>query len=156
MLATRVNDTVITTRWREVRVDELVAALPRQAWKRLSGGKGSHAERVYDWARVAIRPMWEDGVGHWVLARRSVSDPTEIAYYVCYGPVATRLKDLVKVAAARWAIEESFQVAKNECGLDHYQVRRYDAWYRHITLSMAALAALTAIRANELEKGAAG
>ncbi|MFG3063374.1 IS701 family transposase, partial [Streptomyces sp. NPDC048231] len=44
--------------------------------------------------------------------------------------------------------------AKNECGLDHYQVRRYDAWYRHITLSMAALAALTAVRAQELSKGA--
>ncbi|GAA2281402.1 hypothetical protein GCM10010430_79320 [Kitasatospora cystarginea] len=112
VLATRVNDTVITTRWREVRVDELVATLPRQAWKRLSGGKGSHGERVYDWARVAIRPVWEDGVGHWVLARRSVSDPTELAHYVCYGPVATRLKDLVKVAAARWAVEESFQVAR--------------------------------------------
>ncbi|MGW3957926.1 IS701 family transposase, partial [Streptomyces sp. NPDC004752] len=54
-----------------------------------------------------------------------------------------------------WAIEESFQVAKNECGLDHYQVRRYDAWYRHITLAMAVLAALTAIRAQELKKGAA-
>jgi SRSO17 transposase len=52
-------------------------------------------------------------------------------------------------------VEESFQVAKNECGLDHYQVRRCDAWYRHITLSMAALAALTAIRAHELEKGGA-
>jgi SRSO17 transposase len=84
-----------------------------------------------------------------------VSDSTEIAHYVCYGPVGTRLKDLVKVAAARWAVEESFQVAKNECGLDHYQVRRCDAWYRHITLSMAALAALTAIRAHELEKGGA-
>ena len=155
VLATKTNDTVITTGWREVRVDELVAALPRQAWKRLSGGKGSHGERVYDWARVAIRPVWEDGVGHWVLARRSVKDPTDIAHYVCYGPVATRLKDLVKVAAARWAIEESFQVAKNECGLDHYQVRLYRAWYRHITLAMAALAYLTALRAQEAAKGAA-
>jgi SRSO17 transposase len=54
-----------------------------------------------------------------------------------------------------WRTEECFQAAKNECGLDHYQVRRYDAWYRHITLSMAALAALTAIRAQELSKGAA-
>ncbi|KMS89756.1 transposase [Streptomyces regensis] len=95
---------------------------------------------------------WENGFGHWVLARRSVSDPTEIAYYVCYGPVDTRLRDLARVAGARWQVEECFQAAKNECGLDHYQVRRYDAWYRHITLSMAAL---TAIRAQELSKGAA-
>jgi SRSO17 transposase len=155
VLATKVNDTVITMRWAEVRVDELIASLPRQAWKRLSGGQGSHGERLYDWARVPIRPVWENGFGHWVLARRSISDPTEIAHYVCYGPVGTRLKDLVKVAAARWAIEESFQVAKNECGLDHYQVRLYRAWYRHITLAMAALAYLTALRAQEAVKGAA-
>ncbi|MFF7191891.1 IS701 family transposase [Streptomyces sp. NPDC008222] len=154
VLATKVNDTVITTRCAEVRVDDLIAALPRQAWKRISGGQGAHGERIYDWARVAIRPVWEDGFGHWVLARRSVSDPTEIAYYVCYGPVGTRLKDLVKVAAARWAIEESSQVAKNECGLDHYQVRLYRAWYRHITLAMAALAYLTAVRGEEAAKGA--
>jgi SRSO17 transposase len=154
VLATKVSDTVVTARWADARVDALVAALPRQAWKRLSGGQGSHGERIYDWARVAIRPVWENGSGHWVLARRSVSDPTEIAYYVCYGPVGTRLKDLVKVAAARWAVEECFQVAKNECGLDHYQVRLYRAWYRHITLAMAALAYLTAVRAQEAKKGA--
>lgn len=154
VLATKVNDTVVTTRWADARVDALIAALPRQAWKRLSGGQGSHGERIYDWARVAIRPVWENGFGHWVLARRSVSDPTEIAYYVCYGPVGTRLKDLVKVAASRWAVEESFQIAKNECGLDHYQVRLYRAWYRHITLAMAALAYLTAVRAQEAKKGA--
>ncbi|WP_405885473.1 IS701 family transposase [Streptomyces sp. NBC_01384] len=155
VMATKVNDTVVTTDWAEVRVDELIAALPRQRWKRLSGGPGAHGERVYDWARVAIRPCWEDGFGHWVLARRSVSDPTEIAYYVCYGPASSRLKDLVKVAAARWAVEECFQTAKGECGLDHYQVRLYRAWYRHITLSMAALAYLTAVRAQEATKGAA-
>ena len=154
VLATKVNDTVATVGGADARVDVLIDALPRQAWKRISGRQGAHGERIYDWARVAIRPVWEDGFGHWVLARRSVSDPTEIAYYVCYGPATTRLKDLVKVAAARWAIEESFQIAKNECGLDHYQVRLYRAWYRHITLAMAALAYLTAVRAQEATKGA--
>jgi SRSO17 transposase len=154
VMATKVNDTVVTTGGAEARVDELIAALPRQRWKRLSGGPGAHGERIYDWARVAIRPCWEDGFGHWVLARRSVSDPTKIAYYVCYGPATSRLKDLVKVAAARWAVEECFQTAKGECGLDHYQVRLYRAWHRHITLSMAALAYLTAIRAQEAAKGA--
>jgi SRSO17 transposase len=155
VLATKVNDTVITAAGGDARVDQLVAALPRQAWKRISGGQGAHGERIYDWARVAIRPYWENGFGHWVLARRNVSDPSEIAYYVCFGPVGSRLKDLVKVAAARWAVEECFQTAKGECGLDHYQVRRYRAWYRHITLSMAALAYLTAVRAAEAAKGAA-
>ncbi|QFR01738.1 IS701 family transposase [Streptomyces phaeolivaceus] len=145
VLATKVNDTVTTADGGDARVDQLVAALPRQAWKRVSGGQGAHGE---------IRPYWENGFGHWVLARRSISDPTEIAYYVCYGSVASRLKDLVKVAAARWAVEECFQTAKGECGLDHYQVRLYRAWYRHITLAMAALAYLTAVRAAEAAKGA--
>jgi SRSO17 transposase len=154
VLATKVNDTVLTRHGGDTRVDQLVASLPRQAWKRLSAGPGAHGHRFFDWARVPIRRWEENGFGHWVLARRSLSDPTEFAYYVCYGPVTTRLKDLVKVAGARWTVEECFQAAKNECGLDHYQVRRYDAWYRHITLSMAALAALTAIRAHELVKGA--
>ncbi|MFD4401117.1 IS701 family transposase [Kitasatospora sp. NPDC058478] len=155
VLATKVNDIVVTGQGTDVQVDRLIAALPRQAWKRLSGGRGAHGERIYDWARVAIRPQWTNGFGHWVLARRSLSNPGKLAYYICYGPVATRLKDLVKVAAARWAVEECFQTAKGDCGLDHYQVRLYRAWYRHITLAMAALAYLTAVRAREAEKGEA-
>ncbi|MFI1869183.1 IS701 family transposase [Streptomyces jumonjinensis] len=154
VLATKVNDTVVTLGGKEFRVDALVAALPRQRWKRLSGGAGSHGERIHDWARVPVRDEWENGSGHWVLARRSVGKPSEIAYYVCCGPVTSRLKDLVRVAAARWAVEECFQSAKGECGLDHYQVRLYRAWYRHITLAMAAHAYLTAVRAAEAIKGA--
>ena len=86
------------------------------------------------------------------MARRSVSDPTEIAYYICYGPRGTRLRELIRVAGARWAVEETFQTAKNEVGLDHYQVRRYHAWYAHITLSMGALAFLTVTRALEADR----
>ena len=154
VLATKVNDTVITAQGRGAEVRNLIADLPRQSWKRLSAGPGAHGQRFYHWARIAIRPCRQDGFGHWVLARRSITDPTEIAYYVCYGPAATRLKDLVKTAGARWQVEECFQTAKGECGLDHYQVRLYRAWYRHITLSMAALAYLTALRAEEAAKGA--
>jgi hypothetical protein len=89
------------------------------------------------WARVPIRICWRPGRGHWLLARRSIADG-EIAYYVCYGPRRSTLVDLAVIAGSRWAIEELFQTAKNETGLDHYQVRRYDAWYAHITLPMAA------------------
>lgn len=103
---------------------------------------------------MPVRIRRENGFDHWVLARRSLTDPAQIIYYVCYGPVGTRLRDVARVAGARRQVEECFQAAKNECGLDHYQVRHYDVWYRHITLSMAALAALTAIRAQELSKGA--
>lgn len=155
VMCVKTSDTVITRGMGERRVDDLVAGLAPQAWKRLSAGKGSHGERMYHWARIPIRIWWENGHGHWVLARRSLKDPTDLAYYVCYGPVTTRLKDLVTVAGGRWAVEECFQAAKGECGLDHYQVRLYHAWYRHITLAMAALAALTAVRAHELSKGEA-
>ena len=80
------------------------------------------------------------------MARRSRTDPEQIAYYICYGPADTTLDELVRVAGSRWAIEECSQTAKNETGLDHYQVRSYTAWYRHITLSMAAAAFLTILR----------
>jgi SRSO17 transposase len=84
----------------------------------------------------------EPGAGHWLLIRRSISDPTELAYYICFGPEDTSIEELIRVAGSRWAVEECFQAAKNETGLDHYQVRGYSAWYRHITLSMAASAFL--------------
>ena len=71
---------------------------------------------------------------------------TDIAYYLCYGPAGTRLRELIRVAGSRWGIEEAFQTAKNEVGLDNYQVRRYDAWYRHVTLCLLAGAYLTAVR----------
>jgi SRSO17 transposase len=62
---------------------------------------------------------------------------------------------LIRAAGARWAIEECFQAAKNEAGLDQYQVRDYRAWYAHITLAMAAAAYLAATRAaaGAAEKG---
>lgn len=155
VLATKVNDTVTAPDGWQIRADALIAQLPKQTWKTLSAGAGAHGHRLYQWARAAVRPHWQGGFGHWVLARRNLADPTDIAYYVCYGPAATRLKDLVQIAGARWQVEECFQTAKGECGLDHYQVRLYRAWYRHITLAMAALACLTAIRAHEATKGAA-
>jgi len=66
----------------------------------------------------------------------------ELAFFTCHAPAGTTIAELVTVAGTRWAIEECFQAARNEAGLDHYQVRRYDAWYRHVTLSMLALAFL--------------
>ncbi|MCC3331063.1 IS701 family transposase [Nocardia abscessus] len=147
VLATRRNDTLITTGFGQARADELVAALPARAWQRISAGAGAHGPRDYDWARVPIRIGWEPGRGHWLLARRSITDPGEIAYYVCYGPRRSTIADLAWIAGSRWRIEECFQQAKNEAGLDHYQVRSWRAWYAHITLSMLALAWLTGTKA---------
>jgi SRSO17 transposase len=89
----------------------------------------------------------------WALARRNISKPDEIAYYLAYAPLETTVQELVRVAGARWAIEECFQAAKNECGLDQYEVRRYVGWYRHVTLAMLAHAFLTVTAHHAGEKG---
>jgi SRSO17 transposase len=139
----------------EVPACQLVARLPARAWRRLSAGDGAKGPRVYDWARVALtRPGWP-GRGFWLLARRRLSDG-ELAFYACFAPAHTTLAELVGVAGSRWAVEESFQAAKGQVGLDHYQVRRYDAWYRHTTLVLVAQAFLAAVRAQAVPTARVG
>lgn len=152
VLAVPKSQMVVSMQLRQRRAHTVIADLDASAWQRLSCGDGAQGPRVYDWAAVDIRPLREPGRGHWLLARRSLTAPEEIAYYICYGPAETPLAELVRVAGSRWAIEECFQTAKNETGLDHYQVRGYTAWYRHITLSMAAAAFLTILR-RDAQKG---
>jgi SRSO17 transposase len=146
VLAVPKSQMVISMDLRQRRAHTVIADAAPTAWQRLSCGYGAQGRRIYDWAVVDIRPLRRPEAGHWLLARRSISDPCEIAYYICFGPAATDLQELVRVAGSRWAIEESFQTTKNETGLDHYQVRRYEAWYRHMTLSMAAAAFLVITR----------
>src|SRR4029453_4038179 len=101
------------------------------------------------WTRVPLwRWGWPANVGFWLLARRSLSDPGGLAYSPWFRPAAPPLVTRVRVAGSRWRVEEAFEQAKGEVGLDHYQVRRYPAWYRHITLAMAALAFLAITRAR--------
>ncbi len=153
VLAIKRNDTLATPDGKH-RADALIAALPARAWQRLSAGAGAHGPREYGWARVPVRTgTRRPGRGHWLLARRSLSDPGEIAYYTCYGPRRARLVDLAWIAGSRWHIEECFQQAKGEAGLDHYQVRSWRAWHAHITLSMLALAWLAASRAQAAKGG---
>jgi SRSO17 transposase len=127
----------------------LAAYIPAARWRRLSAGAGAKGPRLYDWARVRIRPLnvlWDPDKGYWLLVRRSLTDPTDVAYYVCFGWAATSLEELVRVAGARWAIEAGFEAAKGEVGLADYQVRRYPAWYRHVTLALLAHAYLAVTR----------
>lgn len=147
------SQTVVAMDLRMPRAHQVIAGLPEGAWQRLSCGDGAHGPRMHDWARAEIRPWREPGKGHWLLARRSLTDPTDIAHYVCFAAEHTTLRELAGVAASRWAVEECFQVAKNETGLDHHQVRGYRAWYRHITLSMAALAFLVRLRQAVQKRG---
>ncbi|PWI05913.1 IS701 family transposase [Streptomyces sp. NWU339] len=130
------------------------AILPEDAWEIRSAGDGAHGLREYAWALVPLPGRHEDGFEDALLIRRSLADG-ERAYYLTHAPAGTPLAEIVRAAGARWAIEECFQAAKNEVGLDHYQVRHYRAWYRHITLAMAAAAHLAAVRVTEAEKGEA-
>ena len=141
---------------RQVRADRLVSGVEECAWVRCSAGDGAKGPRIYDWALVDIRPLREPGKGYWLLARRSLADPGELAYYVCYGPAGTSLEELARVAGTRWAIEECFEEAKGQVGLDQYEVRRWDGWYRHITLAMLAHAYLSVIKHQAIEQGEKG
>ena len=140
----------------QVRADRLASGVAESAWVRCSAGNGAKGPRVYDWTAVEIRPLREPGKGHWLLARRSVAKPGELAYYMCFGPAETTLAELVRVAGTRWAIEECFEEAKGQVGLDQYEVRRWDGWYRHITLAMLAHAYLAVIRHQAVEQGEKG
>jgi SRSO17 transposase len=155
VLAVKSSEPLWTVAAHQVSAARLAAALPEDGWERQSAGDGAKGPRVHDWARVPIRPLPEPGWEYWLLVRRSLADPTDLAYYVCFCPVGTALVTLVQVAGSRWAIEESFESAKGEVGLDHYEVRRWPGWYRHITLALLAHAYLTVTRtaAVEGEKG---
>jgi SRSO17 transposase len=128
------------------RADRLVAALPQEAWAPLSAGEGSQGARLSDWACIRLPYASASGTAQWLLARRSLSDPTEFAFYRAFGPAATPVAELVRVAGLRWAIEASFEDAKGAVGLDHYEVRNWIAWYRHVTLVLLAHAYLEVSR----------
>ncbi len=125
---------------------------PVEVFTLRSTGHGAHGLREYAWALVQLPGDSDDGFDEALLIRRGLADG-ERAYYLTHAPAGTPPAEIVRAAGARWAIEECFQAAKNEAGLDHYQVRRYPAWYRHITLAMSAAAYLAAIRVTAHEKG---
>jgi SRSO17 transposase len=137
----------------ERSASDIAATVAPEDWTRLSAGDGTKGPRLYDWTRVAIRPLRERGWDHWLLVRRSLSDPEDVAFYVCFAPAGTPLAELVRVAGVRWTIESCIEEAKGEVGLDHYEVRKWTGWYRHITLALFAHAMLAVIRGQAVEKG---
>ena len=133
--------------FQQQRVDRIAQGLPKRAWKRLSAGAGAKGERLYDWARLRLteRDGWEKAL----LVRRSIEDTPEFAYCLTYAPrPKASLETLARVAGRRWEIEIAFEAAKGECGLDHYEVRHWQGWYRHMTLVMLAHAVLAVLRAR--------
>jgi SRSO17 transposase len=137
------------------KAEQVVAAWPIAAWQRRSAGEGSQGPSWYDWAWLPmswrLAPM---GMAHWLLARRSLSKPDEIAYSFVFGPASVTLEQVVQVAGTRWQVEQAFELAKGEVGLDEYEVRTWVGWYRHITLAMFALAYLMVVRVHARERQA--
>jgi SRSO17 transposase len=135
-----------------MRADDAAGLVPKDGWQRLSCADGSKGPRLYDWALIGTADP-----GHHLLVRRSLAPgekgQLELAFFGCWSPRPVTLPELAAVAGARWGIEDCFAEAKGEAGLDHYQVRKYRAWYRHGTLSMLAHAFL-AVAARASRPGA--
>lgn len=137
----------------ELAAADIAAGVEPNRWTRLSVGDGAKGPRLYAWARVAIRPLRERGWEHWLLVRRRLTDPEDVAFYVCFAPAGTPLAELARVAGTRWAIETCIEEAKGEVGLDQYEVRKWNSWYRHMTLALFAHALLAVIRLRAAKKG---
>src|SRR5579863_3794683 len=132
-------------------VAEVVAAWPASLWMRFAVGAGEKGPRLYDWACERVIECREGlpGAELCLIARRSVSAPDEIAYYLSNAPIETPLATMAQGAGARWSVEQCFEEGKGETGLDEYEVRYWPSWHRHITLSMMAHAWLASIRRQQ-------
>jgi len=132
----------------------VVTTWPARAWQRLTVAEGEKGLRTYDWVcqRVIESRDGLPGADAWLLARRSLNDPTELAYFLSNAPAETPLLTLAQVAATRYTVEQCIEEAKGEAGLDNYEVRHWHSWHRHITLSMMAHAWLASVRRTATEK----
>ncbi len=134
---------------------KLAQNLPKSAWRRLSAGDGTKGPRWHDWAYIeladfnvseynsTLEGMWTRGL----LVRRNIADG-ELAFFSIWYPKGTPMKPLISVEGHRWAIEDSFETAKNELGLDHSESRSRHGWHRHVSLVMLAFAMMALIRRN--------
>ena len=136
-------------RWYEgTSAEKLVEELGDDAWSCHAAGEGSKGPRLYDWARIRRPYASEAGYEYWLLVRRKRAKSAEKAYYLAFTPPGTTLAELAAVAGLRWAVEECFERAKDDLGLDHCEARSWHGWHRHMTLCMAALAFLSKLSAD--------
>jgi SRSO17 transposase len=135
-------------------VKEVVASWPESRWQRLTVAEGEKGLITYDWAcqRIVESRDGLPGPDAWLMARRSLSDPSDIAYYLSNAPADTPLLKLAQVASTRYTVEQCIEEAKGEVGLDEYEVRYWHSWHRHITLSMMAHTWLASVRYQATEK----
>ncbi len=138
----------VTFKGESLAVAQVGQQIPQPDWERLSAGNGSKGPRTYDWATVRLDEQTPEGWEKWLLLRRSLKDPKELAYYRVWAPKSPSIAEMVRVAGCRWTIEECFETAKGEVGLDHYEVRSWKGWYRHITMACLAHAFLSVMRSE--------
>lgn len=133
------------------RVDQVARGRARDDWQELSAGAGSKGPRLFAWACIELTTPEINGWQRWLLVRQSLdkgAKPAERAYVLVFAPIGTTLQEMVEAYGARWTVEQCFEEGKGEVGLDEYEVRSWHGWFRHVTLSMLALAFLAALRAN--------
>jgi SRSO17 transposase len=137
----------------QMKVGAVLAALTDADWTRLSSGEGTKGEKLYDWKIIDIDPPPNEEFERCLLIRRSISDPDEVNAFLCFYRKGTPLQKLAEISGIRWTIEQSFEESKGEVGLDQYEVRTYNGWYRHITLAMSAHAIISVTKAKVADTG---
>jgi SRSO17 transposase len=142
------------------KIEQLVERLPEDAWALLlaPAGETSYGSRPWEWACLELSADPKKRMRRWLLVRRSSEDPNDLAFYQAYGPMGTSVRELIGVCQKRWRVEECFAEAKGEVGLDQYEVRKWDAWHRYVTLCLLAHAFLviTRLAAREEETDGKG
>ncbi len=134
---------------RRLEVRDVAARLSPCDWQPLAMSEGTKGPRLFDWATLPIWQQGRDDGWHSLLIRRSIGPTPDLTYYLVFAPPQTSLQAKVTALGGRWRIEEDFENGK-DLGLDHYEVRSFLGWYRHITLVMLALAFLSSIALQAL------
>ena len=141
---------------RRKKIEQLVERLGEEAFSEVVPAGASGERRPWEWACLDLAADPEKGMRRWLLVRRSTDDPEDLGFYQAYGPEETPIEELVGVCQDRWAIEQCFAEAKGEVGLDHYEVRKWGAWHRHVTLCLLAHAFLVVVRLTARDEEDAG
>jgi SRSO17 transposase len=131
---------------RKKKIERLAERLPQDAFSEVLPAEDSGQRRPWEWACLGLAADPKKGMSRWLLVRRSTDDPEDLAFYQAYGPEDTSVEELVRICRDRWAIEVAFEEAKGEIGMDHYEVRKWGAWHRYVTLCLLAHAFLVVTR----------
>ena len=141
---------------RKEKIERLAERLGEDAYSEVIPAGNSGERRPWEWACLDLAPEPEKGMGRWLLIRRGSDDPDDLRFYQAYGPEDTPVEELVRVCQERWAIEVAFEQAKGEIGMDHYEVRKWEAWHRYVTLCLLAHAFLVVTRLAARNEEAGG